>query len=411
MKRALVLSGGGSRGAYQIGVCEALNKLKIKIDIVTGTSIGALNGALIVQNDLKKAKKLWNNLSYANVFDSNFENDGEIIVYKEYIKAFFKNGGMEVNALSKTIKENINIKKFYTSKIDFGLTTFKLNTLTPVFLTKKDIEENALVDYLLASATCYPAFKQKKIGKDIYIDGGYYDNLPINLALKMGADEVIAIDLKAMGRTKKTKKNTNIKYIIPKNKLGNFLIFDKNEAKRQISLGYNDTMKTYNILSGDKYTFYKNGYTTLEKKYLENYDKGLLGSIKMKTVVGTALKENIYGHKNFSKNTKKQNISFLDAFETLIEIFEFDEENIYRIKWILKKINRKIKDMPPLSIEKIEKSITDKTVNASEIARKYLIIYLQELFYKQQFKKSTVLAILFPKEYAAAFLLYTINNN
>ena len=44
MKTALVLGGGGSRGAYEIGVWKALNELNIHADIVTGTSIGALNG-------------------------------------------------------------------------------------------------------------------------------------------------------------------------------------------------------------------------------------------------------------------------------------------------------------------------------------------------------------------------------
>ena len=47
MKRAVVLSGGGSKGSYEIGVWKALRRLHIKYDIVTGTSIGALNGALM----------------------------------------------------------------------------------------------------------------------------------------------------------------------------------------------------------------------------------------------------------------------------------------------------------------------------------------------------------------------------
>ena len=55
MKRALVLSGGGAKGSYQYGVWKALRKLNIKFDIVTGTSIGAVNGAMIVLGDYKKA--------------------------------------------------------------------------------------------------------------------------------------------------------------------------------------------------------------------------------------------------------------------------------------------------------------------------------------------------------------------
>ena len=53
--KALVLSGGGSKGAYQIGAWKALKKLHIKFDIVTGTSVGALNGALVTQKSYRKA--------------------------------------------------------------------------------------------------------------------------------------------------------------------------------------------------------------------------------------------------------------------------------------------------------------------------------------------------------------------
>ena len=63
MKRAIVLSGGGSKGAYQIGVWKALRKMKIKYDIVTGTSIGSVNGIMMVQKEYHKAKYLWDNIS------------------------------------------------------------------------------------------------------------------------------------------------------------------------------------------------------------------------------------------------------------------------------------------------------------------------------------------------------------
>ena len=61
--KAIVLSGGGSKGSYQIGVWKALRKLHIKYDIVTGTSVGALNGALMVQNKFHKAIKLWSKIN------------------------------------------------------------------------------------------------------------------------------------------------------------------------------------------------------------------------------------------------------------------------------------------------------------------------------------------------------------
>ena len=56
MKRALVFSGGGAKGSYEIGVWKATKRLNMKFDIVTGTSIGAINGAMYAIGDYKKAK-------------------------------------------------------------------------------------------------------------------------------------------------------------------------------------------------------------------------------------------------------------------------------------------------------------------------------------------------------------------
>ena len=69
VKLGLVLSGGGSKGAYEIGVYKALKKLGKKPNIITGTSVGALNGVLLVQNDYYSAVKLWRSISFSIVYD------------------------------------------------------------------------------------------------------------------------------------------------------------------------------------------------------------------------------------------------------------------------------------------------------------------------------------------------------
>ena len=62
-KLAIVLAGGGSRGAYQIGVWKALRELGIDYQIVTGASVGALNGAIMVQKDFDLALEMWEKLT------------------------------------------------------------------------------------------------------------------------------------------------------------------------------------------------------------------------------------------------------------------------------------------------------------------------------------------------------------
>lgn len=68
-KTALVLSGGGARGAYQAGVWRALDELGIKIDIITGTSVGAINAAMVAQGELDLACSLWKEMETHMVFD------------------------------------------------------------------------------------------------------------------------------------------------------------------------------------------------------------------------------------------------------------------------------------------------------------------------------------------------------
>ena len=256
--RALVLSGGGSKGSYQIGVWKALKKLHIKFDIVTGTSVGALNGALITQGNFYKALRLWQRINLKVLFGEDaIESNKTIDIYKMYGKNFVKNGGMDVKEIENIIESSINKNKFYKSKINYGLVTYNLSKNKAIEITKKDIQKEKLVDYLMASATCYPAFKMKDIEGLKYIDGGIYDNLPINLALTMGADEIIAVDLRAPGIKKSPKRRIPTTTIIPNNKLTNFLNFYEEGNLKNIKFGYNDTMKVFNKLEGTEFTFKK----------------------------------------------------------------------------------------------------------------------------------------------------------
>ena len=65
----LVLEGGGARGAYQVGAWKALWEAGVKIKGMAGTSVGALNGALICMDDFDKARQIWETISYSRVMD------------------------------------------------------------------------------------------------------------------------------------------------------------------------------------------------------------------------------------------------------------------------------------------------------------------------------------------------------
>lgn len=321
---ALVLSGGGAKGAYEIGVWKALKKLRIKYDIVTGTSVGALNGVMMVQKDFKKALRIWQNIDYDKIVDDvNMLQKNKVLVCTHN---FIHNGGTSVQALEDLVQNSVNEKKFFKSKIDFGLITYNFSKLKPVCILKKNLNKGDIQKYIIASSTCFPFFKKKKINDENYIDGGYYDNLPINLAIDMGAEEVIAVDLKAIGLKKKVK-NTNVKitYIAPNNDIGDILQFEKDSANKNICLGFNDTMKVYHKLDGKKFTFKKNDLTKNHKKYALKY-----------------------------YNMVKKFISKTDEFNNIPEkigsLFEIDESKIYKIKKYNKLLKQKIEEIPELDL-------------------------------------------------------------
>ena len=138
MKKAIVLSGGGAKGAYQIGVWKALRKLNYKYDIVTGTSVGALNGAFMVMNDYKNAVNFWQNISPKDIFDEQLTQDAETLDEKKeillkYAKKAVK-GGFSVHTLEKNIERLLDTSKFFSSPINYGLVTFNLTNLKPLEL-------------------------------------------------------------------------------------------------------------------------------------------------------------------------------------------------------------------------------------------------------------------------------------
>ena len=365
MKTAIVLSGGGAKGSYQLGVWKALRQLHIKYDIVTGTSIGALNGVLMCENSYFKAKRIWQKLNLEYLFNELPKSNKEIDILKLFSSNFIKNGGMDIKKIETILEDNVNKRKFYKSKIDFGLITFNFTTKKPLILSKNKIPKDKLIDYLMASATCFPAFKMKEIDGDKYIDGGYYDNLPIELAIKLGAEFLIIVDLGAPGFKKKINKKINSVLIKPKNNISFFLNFNEETAKMNVKFGYNDTLKAFKKLDGNKFTFKKNA---ISKYYLNNKD-------------------------NLLDPTEKK---FLASIEELGKIFKLDESKIYSLKNYIKALNKKIDT---------EESLDNKTIKSikaltTKINSKTLILFfLNQLENNKNPKK---LSKIFSKEYKLA---------
>ena len=384
---AVVLSGGGARGAYEAGVWKALRKLHIKYDIVTGTSIGAINGFMMVQKDFSKCLKLWRKINYDLLYDNFDKIDNSKKMYLSYFNSMVK-GGLATDKIKGIIDKLYNPHKLYRSKIKYGIVAYNLTTRKAIYATKDDTQAERLKDYILASATCFPIFKATKIDKDLVIDGGYCDNFPINLAIDLGATKIIAVDLDAIGIRKKVKnKDVEIIYIKPNNKLNSFLMFDSNATKRMINLGYNDAMKTFQCLDGNIYTF-KKGSLELYFKY-KNKIKDVCESL------------GYFGDfKNFNDDEKAIK-DFQKIIENTMEIFKIPVDKIYSLRKANKLLFARLNETENINFDKIELDEIKKILS-KDVITKYIYSKLCNN------EPISVIFNFFPKEFSAAIYLYVV---
>ncbi len=249
----LVLEGGGARGSYEIGVFKAITELNISIQAVTGTSVGALNGAFFAQHRFQEAYDLWYNMDNGLVLNTDTDTYSELInfdlkkanwkKYYSYFTDLFSDGGLDISPLKKLIHKYVDEERLRNSDIAFGLVTVSLTERKPLEVFIDEIPKGEIHDFLLASAYL-PGFKQEKLDDEIYIDGGFHDNTPINLMTKKGVKDIIVVRLKAIGLSQKPKeKDLNTIEISPTDELGSMLDFSRDLARKNIELGYYDAMR------------------------------------------------------------------------------------------------------------------------------------------------------------------------
>ena len=260
---ALALEGGGAKGAFHMGAVKALLKEGYTFDAVAGTSIGALNGAIIAQGDFEIGYKWWESLDTSLLFDveqahiqkfMNREVDRETLSYLvSKVKGIIENRGLDTKKIRDMLYTVIDEDKLRRSKTDFGIVTVSVSDLKPLEIFKEDIPKGQMVDYLMASAN-FPAFRLEPIEGKYYLDGGFYDNCPINLLGRKGYKDIIAIRTFGMGRIRKVEdKSMNVRYILPSEDLGGVLSFSNDLIRANMKMGYCDTMRMLKDLKGRKY--------------------------------------------------------------------------------------------------------------------------------------------------------------
>lgn len=259
----IALEGGGAKGAFHMGVVKAFMEEGYEFGGITGTSIGALNGAIIAQGDFEAGYKVWENIDTSLLFDLEKEKLTKIINrqidkntlfhFAAKLKEFIENKGVDKSKIRQLIESVIVEEKLRKSPTDFGLVTVSVSELKPLELYKEDIPQGRMVEYLMASSS-FPGFQMETIEGKYYLDGGLYDNCPVNLLARKGYQEIIAVRTLSIGIIQDIKyPDVKVTSIKPAEDLGNILIFDHSLIHRNLKMGYFDALRTIKGLKGKKY--------------------------------------------------------------------------------------------------------------------------------------------------------------
>jgi NTE family protein len=237
---ALVLGGGGSRGAYQFGAIKALKELGYEYEIITGASVGALNALFLGHNKYDLLEKMWHTINFEMVINHNYKKQNKAL--ETFIASIIKKG-LTLEPLELLIKDNMVIEELKQTKYKIGFVlTEPGGKYSPIQVSDVSSEQE-LIDYIIASCSAAPIVRKKEVnGKKCY-DGGYSDCLPVKLAKDMGADKIIAIDIMRGFRQKVDTKDLKYLYIKPSKNLGFFFDFSRKSLDMNIEFGYQDIMR------------------------------------------------------------------------------------------------------------------------------------------------------------------------
>lgn len=272
----IVLGGGGARGGYQIGVWQALKELEITAELITGTSVGALNGGLLLVGDVPAAKQLWLDISTDQVlqFPQAAADNTSLSLLLQQVRSLavtaLRDNGASTEPLEKLIHQALKVEKMQENPAELFVCATHLPDFneTVIHFDKTKVVEQ--LDWLIASASFYPAMKAKEINGEYYMDGGYRNNLPEDVALKQEATELIVVDVEGPGFVKRTPIPAGVAKVTFDSPwtLGSFLVFDQERSRVNYQLGYLETLKYFGRYAGHWYTFEQAQTAFFQKAWL-----------------------------------------------------------------------------------------------------------------------------------------------
>jgi NTE family protein len=215
-KRALILGGGGCRGAFQVGKLKQLVEQGYRWDQITGVSVGAINAVFLGMFNKKdqdfgvaQLETLW-----------KIKINGNCSIYEPwlpgpltYVASLWKGSLFDTTPLRNLIESNVDTDKIKNSNVSISVGVCSLNS--GKFKTVSGFHPN-IIDYVMASSGFPIAFPTTEIDGEVFTDGGIRNAVPITNAIISGVEEIDIIVTNPVTQGLSIEKSSNLKSIVSK---------------------------------------------------------------------------------------------------------------------------------------------------------------------------------------------------
>ncbi|EOB4246136.1 patatin-like phospholipase family protein [Vibrio metschnikovii] len=276
---ALVLAGGGAKGAAHMGVLKALEEMKIPVDIVLGTSMGAYVAGLYATGmDAEEIESVIYSVNWQSGYRDRVSRSQRRVRDKEYEDRYqlttdlgfgwdgvraprgVVQGQSMLRILRKTSGNLAKLDSFDDLVIPYRAVATDIIEMQPVVLDK-----GYLVDAMMASMSVPGALPPYDIDGRWLVDGGVTNNMPVDIAKQMGADVVIAVDISSDYK----QQDSFSSFLSAANQLSNYLV--RRTTERQVShLSEQDILLRPNVGLMETTDFYK-----MPDAFIEGYQTAL----------------------------------------------------------------------------------------------------------------------------------------
>ena len=189
-KTALVLSGGGARGAYQAGVLKYLEEIQFIPDYIAGTSVGAINTVAIASGmNSSKLIQLWQNIERDKVFQYSIWR----MIWRFLTRTFTPI--VDISPLKELLEENINLDSCKSSKQKIFISAVDILSAELKYFSNSQIT----LAHILASSAIPLVFPWQYLNGIPYWDGGLMANTPIQPVIEAGARDIVVVLLSPVG--------------------------------------------------------------------------------------------------------------------------------------------------------------------------------------------------------------------